>query len=182
MNQLTNLKNKNIALFGNSMSLIYKERPTIDNNHDIFIRINKGTTNGVEKWIGSKTDFISLSLNLSKEEIKSLFGEVKGILYCSPKHRLGLNEYLQKNAEFYPYQNWSILEGMLGARPSTGIMTIDYLWHYVEFRQLHIYGFDFWESNNIYTDIKHIGPHDPFCEKEYLTRLIHRDKRIFRHE
>jgi len=179
---MDDLKNKNIALFGNGMSCIYHERPNIDSEHDVYIRINKGSPKRNEIHIGSKTDIVALSLNLDEEQIEDLYGNVEKLIYCSPKNREFLNDYLKNNCDFYPEQNWNVLNGILGSRPSTGIMMIDFLWCYSEFKELHLFGFDGWNTPNIYTNNNHIGPNDPMSEREYIDLLIKNSKKVFRHE
>ena len=176
------LKGKNIALFGNASSVLDRQRPNIDNEHDVFVRLNKGTTKGKELYIGSKTDILGLSMNLEKYEIKALYPNLQNIVYCSTKNRVKLCEYLLETCKFYPEENWALLLSILGSRPSTGIMMIDYLYCNSEFAELHLYGFDFWDSHNTYTGVVHVGQHDPLSEKEYVELLIRNSDRIFYHE
>lgn len=174
---LNNLNNKNIAIIGNAKSLLDKKR-NID-SHDIVIRINKGSNKGKEEIIGYKTDIVALSLNLNRRQLFMMYNGFPEAFYCSPKNRDNMDSSIKK---FYPLENWAVLEATLGSRPSTGCMMIDYLYNYIDFKTLHIYGFDFWTTDTWYTNNTHKGPHDPQAEEFYINNLMKNDKRIIFHE
>jgi len=162
--------NKDIAIVGNAKSVFNKKRP-ID-EHEIVIRINKGSPKEKEEIIGTRTDILALSLCLDQNKIESEFSP-KIIVWCTPKYTL-MNEYLQQVARIYPLQDWFKLYDILNARPSTGCMIIDYIAPYA--KKLTLYGFDFWNSNTWYTNNIHLGEHNPLNEKRFITTLIENKK------
>jgi len=172
------LENKNIALVGNAKS-IFSETRNIE-QHEIIIRMNKGNPKGKESFIGKRTDILALSLNLKKEEIEAF--NSKFIFYCSPKNREFLSDHLKESAYYYPNLNWSVLHKTLEARPSTGCMMFDFLFNYVDFAELHLYGFDFMRTPNWYTDKIHMAEHNYINEEAYIKFNSTNDKRIVIHE
>ena len=165
---------KNIVLFGNAKSVFNKERE-IDTKYDTICRINAGFPKGKEKFIGSKTDILFLSLALSEKEIKSL--DVKQIIWCTPAIR-GC-DWVMKNSLKYEIKNWEKLYLELNSRPSTGLMAFDYILK-TGFKTLTLIGFDFWKTPNWYTNTIHIAQHNPLAEKTYIKHKIeeYRDKII----
>lgn len=161
---MIDFKEKNIVLFGNARSVFNEERE-IDNKYDIICRINAGNPIGKENYLGSKTDVLFLSLNLSEYEIE-LF-ESKYIVLCSPKIFLNYDY-----DDVYDINNWSKLFSKLGSRPSTGIMAFDYILKIGGFKTLTLIGFDFWETPNWITNTVHIAKHSPKAEKKYIEQKI----------
>lgn len=163
------VQNKDVALVGNASS-IFKEKRPID-NHEVVIRMNQGFPKmwGMLKgYIGERTDILALSLALEEEIIKKQFNP-KAILWCTPKWEL-MNDYLRKNAIRFSLQDWQLIVDVLHARPSTGFMTFFYVLS--SCKKITLYGFDFWETSNFYTNNIHIGPHNPKREKKIIESLI----------
>ena len=173
------LKNKNVALIGNAQS-IFNEIRNIE-QYDIIIRINRGSPKGKERFIGKRTDILALSMDMRRSEIETDF-KPKFLFYCSPENREYLNAYLREGSYYYPTLNWRVLKKTLEARPSTGCMMFDFLLHYVEYAELHLYGFDFMATPTWYTDSVHSGKHNYESEKAYINFCAYRDKRIVIHE
>jgi len=172
------LDGKNIAIVGNAKSIFTKNH-NID-SHEVIIRINRGfPIRGLDSFNGSRTDIIAISMNLSDEEIKQYNPEY--ILYCSPKNREQLNPYIKENAVFYDRIDWEVLSRSLEARPSTGCMVFDFITNYVDFKELHLYGYDFMRSETWYTDAQHHGEHNYVAEEEYLDLWEMNDNRITIH-
>jgi len=177
---LTDLKNKKIALIGNAKS-IFNSHKDID-QYDIIIRMNKGFPRGAKDSLGSRTDILALSLNLDKETIQKEY-DPKFIIWCTPENREFVNhDWLKFLTIFYPMENWNVLNETLKSRPSTGCMMIDFLYNYIDFAELHLYGFDFWETPNWYTNTIHIDKHDPEAEQFYVNELVKNNERIIYHE
>jgi len=160
---MINLKGKNIVLFGNAKSVFNKERD-VDNRFDIICRINVGFPQGKEQYLGSRTDILFLSLELSENEIKQFDSQF--VIVCSPK--IFMTYYMDYR---YNLDDWNRLYLKLGARPSTGLMAFDYLLQ-LKFKTLTLIGFDFWKTPNWYTDNIHLGQHNPQAEKEYIENKI----------
>jgi len=39
-------------------------------------------------------------------------------------------------------------------------------------KNITLYGFDFWKTNNWYTNNKHLGQHNPINEKIFIQNLL----------
>ena len=161
---MLNLNNKIIVLLGNAKSVLNKQR-SIDNRFDIICRMNKGLPLFLEKYIGSRTDVLFLSLALSENDIKEF--KAKNVIICSPK--IFITDYAHSR---YSLNDWTKLFLKLKARPSTGIMAFDYILQIGGFKTLTLIGFDFWKTPNWYTNNVHLGKHSPKAEKEYIEQKI----------
>ena len=161
---MIDFKSKNIVLFGNAQSVFNKERE-VDSRFDIICRMNKGLPKGKEQYIGKRTDILFLSLPLSENEIKEF--KVKYVIICSPQ--IFITNYIHSR---YDLNNWAKMCSKLEARPSTGIMSFDYILQIRGFKTLTLIGFDFWKTPNWYTDTIHIAKHSPEKEKEYIEQKI----------
>ena len=165
---MIDLKDKTIVLFGNAESVFNKERQ-VNYKYDIICRINAGFPQGKERYIGSRTDILFLSLGLSMEDLRQLNPEY--LVWCSPKREMA-TKHILKNSYKYDYKDWYLLNLALKARPSTGIMAFDYILQKGEFKTLTLIGFDFWKTPNWYTNNIHLGQHNPEREKEYIEQKI----------
>lgn len=163
------LKDKNVAIIGNAESVLSRKKE-IDNKHDVIVRMNRGFPKGKEEYIGSRTDILATSLPLSEQDIKENYNP-KFIVWCTPKKEL-MTTYLRMNSIYYPIVNWNVLYSTLCARPSTGCMIFDFIYNYRNFKSLHLYGFDFWATNNWYTNRIHLAQHDPNQEKKYILSTL----------
>lgn len=162
------MKSKNVVLFGNANS-VFEEKRKIDSKYDLVCRINAGSPKGKEEFLGSRTDILFLSLGLSEQIIKEMNPDK--IFWCTPKEEL-MTDYIKKSYDLFSRETWTKLYKKLGkTRPSTGLMAIEY---FVEegFKTLTLIGFDFWKTKNWYTNTRHIGPHNPEKERNYVIGLI----------
>ncbi len=173
------LNGKTIALVGNAQSILDKPRD-IDKK-DVVIRMNKGfpTLDNIDK-IGNRTDVLALSMTLPEDFLN--ISDIKYMLYCTPKNREYASEHYKIPLVFYPKDDWNNLKEELHARPSTGCMVMDFITQYVDYLELHLYGFDFMDSPTWYTGNKHTGPHDYEEEQFYVNELMKKSKRIYFHE
>jgi hypothetical protein len=161
--------NQRIVLFGNAKSVLSTEKE-IDTQYDIICRTNKGFSQGQEKYIGTRTDVLFLSIPLTDKELLKF--NPNYLVWCTPKHNK-MTSYLKENALFYNEKDWKLLNDKLGHRPSTGMMAIDLLsclsssW-----KSLTLYGFDHWKTETWY--LNRIVPchHNPEAEKKYIEELI----------
>lgn len=158
---------KRIALVGNASSVFNSEH-NID-SYDLVFRLNKGLPHEARPALGKRTDILGLSLSLSEAELDA-FGNLKYIIWFTPK-REAISETLQPKLNyFYEVSDWEDLHKHLGHRPSTGCMAINFLVKYTKFKSLTLIGFDFWETPNWYHGS---GPchHSPSSEKSYVQDL-----------
>lgn len=162
---------KDVAIVGNASSLFNKQR-AID-EHEVVVRINKGFPHS-QGLIGKRTDIWATSIALEKEVIDKQFNP-KAILWCTPRYEL-MNDYLKKEAVRLDIRDWQILFDGINARPSTGFMTICYMFPIA--KSITLYGFDFWKSPTSYTGVIHIGPHNPITEERVIKELLKEKGRI----
>lgn len=171
------IQDKDVAIVGNATSLFREKRP-ID-QHEVVVRINKGFPKMwgmLKSKIGERTDIWATSLALDESTIKLQF-DPKVILWCTPKWEL-MNDYLRKEAIRLDRRDWQMMVDGLEARPSTGFMVICYMFPCA--KSITLYGFDFWETPNYYTNNKHIGPHNPEKEKYVIQELLKDKGKIVR--
>lgn len=181
MNRLKKyLNHKNIAVVGNASSIMNNEHD-ID-KHDVIIRMNEGVPNPQNyRYIGKRTDILALSIEVDKFLIE--FGyKPKYILWCTPINRKRLSEYLKDNCIFYPIESWNKLQEIIDGRPSTGAMVLDFINTYIDFNELHLYGFDFMKTPNWYTGVQHYATHNYAQEKIFVAKLLEKEKDVYYHE
>ncbi|MDX1347268.1 MAG: glycosyltransferase family 29 protein [Thiomicrorhabdus chilensis] len=144
----TALKNKRIALVGNSNKVIGKQYQV--DQHDVVIRMNRAWAMPEEMKVdvGKRIDILSVSIE--QENIDFLVGEYETVLWMTPKHR---DEFKLETAEklyFYPLEWWQELYDRFGSNPSTGCMTFDVIRRFIGEGHVTLYGFDFFKSDNWY--------------------------------
>lgn len=177
------IKNKNVALVGNSQKVLGK-RFAVD-EHDIVIRMN-GAWNlpdSMQQSVGKKLDILCISAH--KKEISVIANKVSNVVWMSPKSRETISETTKEKLYFYPEEWWQVLFEKLQARPSTGCMAVDMIAHLLGDGKLTLYGFDFFANpswHKRYTikeriklligkDI-YVNPHDGAKEAEFIQNRL----------
>ena len=151
-------KDKRICLFGNANSVL-KEKRDID-SFDIIGRMNRGTPHGKEKFIGSRTDILFLSTHMSGENIRNSFNP-RFAVWMTVCNRLA-SSWTLRNAIQNPTKDWDALYDKLSINPTTGLMALNFILKHIDFKDLTIYGFDFfttktWYNTRIDSGQKHSG-------------------------
>ena len=161
--------NKKIALVGNSKNLLKKDTYQID-SYEVVIRLNLLPPKRFSRNLGKKCDVLMMShspINL----LNSSFYKV----WMSPKNRFYGN-YAKGKLIYYPLQWWDELYALLGSRPSTGMMAIDFLTRVLSNPKIDIFGMDHKYENAWYTDKVQPRTHDFKKEsslfKKYLNKNI----------
>ena len=167
------LKNKNLCLLGNSRSIL-KNKKDID-KFDIVCRINRGYSQGKEEYIGSRTDILFISTQL-KENLRSKFN-AKYVVWMTKSQGLA-TKWIKENSFQNPIEDWEELKVQYSKDklPSTGCIALNFLIKYIQFKNLTIYGFDFFKSGTWYHNIKNQNWHDVDIEKRIILDLINRTK------
>ena len=142
------LKNKSIALVGNSNKVEGKNYPV--DKHDVVIRMNRAWAmpNEMKEHVGKKLDMLAVSIE--QENIDFLVSEYPTVLWMTPKHRDEFKEETTDKLFFYPLDWWQELYDRFEANPSTGCMTFDVIRRYIGNGNVTLYGFDFFKSDNWY--------------------------------
>lgn len=172
------LKNKRIAIVGNAQS-IFEGNNNIDDN-DIVIRMNRGLpTLKNYNVIGQKTNILALSMINEYTKIASRGVNIDYVLYCTLKNREGAKKvYPEDRLIFYPHSNWNELYEVVNARPSTGLMVVDFISKNFHFKEINIYGFDFMKTPTWYNKLKHIGKHNYCNEEKFIRNLTNKYNNI----
>jgi len=155
-------KNLKVIIVGNSPNVLKKKYGSIIDSYDIVIRINKCTTNGFEKYIGTKTDIWATthlkyhkdSNNDDKIFIPNNYQDIKQLWRRTPKVKLNnlpsdfpvTNPYTMfKTKEFYK-NKLNIYIDNLKNEPCTGLLTI--LTSTLFYQDITIYGFSFYTESS----------------------------------
>ena len=178
-------KNKNIVLVGNSSSIMnYKWGSFID-QHDVVIRMNNGF-NSSDKvaFLGRKTDIISCSFPSyrSFKQCSNFFSKVPYLLWLNHrlKERYIPTQKEYKNDFFYNCRDlvcYTPLKDFFEPqRPSTGIITTNWLVKNLEYKSLTLVGFDFMKTKSWYNSPNYVSPHHTNTEERFLRKLEEENK------
>lgn len=162
------IKTNNICILGNAKS-IFNTKKNID-SYDTVCRMNRGYPIGNEKYLGSKTDILFISTNPDIEQFNPTH-----IVWCTPRREvMEIDEKYKSILTYYTIKDWEDLYNKLDKkyRPSTGLMAIDFLIKHTEFKELHIYGFDFFKTESWYDKNFMSGSHNPGLEKNIINEFI----------
>lgn len=163
------LKNKTVAIVGNSEKILKEKHGAEIESHDIVIRFNKGFPQGNQDALGKRTDILFLACTLSNIELKIF----------NAKYTVKRSNLCQNACDFdvSKYDRCSLKQGR--ANPSTGFLAINFALS-TECKSIDLYGFDFFKSPTYYNpkDYKtlHNGESEAVKVKEYaennLVRIL----------
>lgn len=163
------LKNKTVAIVGNSQKILSEKHGAEIESHDIVIRFNKGFPQGKPEALGKRTDILFLACTLSNLELK-----IFNVTYTVKRSNLCQNAC---NFDVSKYDRCSLKQGR--ANPSTGFLAINFALS-TDCKSIDLYGFDFFKSPTYYNpkDYKtlHDGQSEAVKVKEYaennLVRIL----------
>ena len=170
-------RDKRVCLLGNAESILNREKD-ID-GYDVVCRCNRGFPWGKEKFLGTRTDVLFTSHDISYKDFSML--DPSYVVWCTPNQAKLSKEFKAEIDEYFSLDEWLNLERQLQARPSTGMMAITWLVTQTEFAHLSIYGFDFWKTNTWWAPRTAPTPHKASSEKELVEWLIEDHERIVLH-
>ena len=162
------LEYKDIALLGNASSIM-KTKKDID-KHEIVCRINRGTPQGKESYIGSRTDVLFTATKidplLKQFNAKYIIWTTKCTKLLTPK----LDEIAYQN----PPEDWEKLKALcpVDKLPSTGLVALQFLAKQIHFKNLTIYGFDCFHTGTWYHSMKNQPWHVGEFEESFINKLI----------
>lgn len=176
---LTELKNlcdgKSIAVVGNAQSLLDMNLGHEIDSHDVVVRINQSVISErhILNRIGFKCDIYTAS---GTGMIPVAFHKTtppKLCYYMTTLKRESVLDYFH----FFPVEMWEALQKELNAgpdvRPSTGIMTLYMIVNATKFKNINIYGFDFWKSKTFYNSSLYVAKtHKPDYEEIFVNNLL----------
>lgn len=163
------LKNKTVAIVGNSEKILKEKHGAEIEAHDIVIRFNKGFPQAAPEALGKRTDILFLACTLSNVELK-----IFNATYTVKRSNLCQNAC---NFDVSKIDRISLKQG--ASLPSTGFMAINFALS-TECKSIDLYGFDFFKSPTYYNPKDYKTLHDGQSEaekvKEYaqnnLVRII----------
>jgi len=154
---------KDICLIGNSKTVL--DTPKDIDNYDIVCRINQAfpEEDKYRDKIGTKTDVLFLG---------SIFKNTKHILtpfkVWSTGRYMGIKE---EGAILFGDEALEDLRKELGSNPSTGCIAFYFIYKYLAFKSLTLFGFDFYETES--WERKEIfGNHDYKKEEQYVNKIM----------
>jgi hypothetical protein len=163
------LKDKQICLLGNARSIL--NTPKDIDKYEIVCRMNRGLSIGKEHYIGSKTDILFTSTKLSNSLILQF--HTKYLVWMTKCQNLA-TDTIKQSAVQNPPEEWQELKDKYPENflPSTGCIVINFLLKHIDFKTLHIYGFDFFASGTFYHDIKNQKWHPTQFEEKFIKDMI----------
>ena len=169
------LKDKNVCLLGNSRSIL-KNKKNID-RYDIICRMNRGCSQGKEEYIGKRTDILFISTKF-RDNLRSNFN-AKYVIWMTKSQGLA-TKWIKEKAFQNPSEDWEELKTRFpdDKLPPTGILTIQFLLKYINFKSLTVYGFDFFETGTHYHNLKRFPWHEGDIEKKLILKWINERKNV----
>lgn len=166
------VRDKSVAIIGNSNSIFNGNYGDTIDSHDIIIRINRGHEIESPKSQGSKTDILSISIPIPEKLVTPIMPEL--VIWATnkignmPKYN---NIVMVRNSD----SAWKKLFDQIGSRPSTGLITINLFANYMNCKNISLFGFDFFKTKTFYhTDRRIKMPHDGKSEEAFVRKLVGR--------
>ena len=143
---------------------------SVINDHDIIVRMNGGygsAGHDLTSRFGRAADYWSFSTHeyARYKQWKNLHPHAAELRLNNRLEYAAMGGY---NGDLKTYKSLIADYGHL--RPSTGLLTIHYITHYCN-SKLSIIGFDFFKTNNWYTQARGASVHDWQREKEYVSSM-----------
>jgi len=156
-----------VVLVGNK--LIESNQGELIDSYDLVIRLNGGIVTLKNKHhIGTKTDCWSFSTK-SKAQYDGWHESFRGVTKLTLNNRCNY-EFVEGFRVEHPAYDELTAE-YAHSRPSTGLITADYLVRVQGF-DVDLVGFDFFSSGTWYRGSNENIPHDGDNERDYLTGLV----------
>ena len=167
---------KSVAIIGNARSMQLAKNGIRIDSADVIIRINSAPIPS-EVSHGQRTDWHALAIRNSA----SLRSRIKPSRYLWMSHkRKRLDWKTASSSGFFLFSpsDFKRLSDNIGSRPSTGLMLIDLIERSTA-KHVELFGFDFFASLSL-TGSRTADqvPHDFEAEKQWVRRLLDRDKRF----
>lgn len=146
-----------VAIVGNASSIAEKGLGEEIDAHVLVVRINRGMDGLQPNSTGTKTNVLATSL-IHRDLVTRTTKMIK-LFLCGPKTILmsPSSQFIDHHFGFvalgyifncYPQEYFQKLVNEIGAKPSTGLMTIEMFTQFIDRDRIYLYGFDFYESPN----------------------------------
>jgi hypothetical protein len=166
------ISRKRVCIVGNAESLFARNYGPLIDAHDVIVRMNRGFIRTTSRQ-GERTDIVTLSSLMSLDELQSGYGRCRTV-WMTPR-RAALTDAFIRDSRlvFYPRRLWRLLSRELGgARPSTGLMTIDLIARQCDAAGVTLVGFDFKRTKTFYDGRNYRSVHDWSGEKAWVRAMI----------
>lgn len=165
-----------IALVGNARSLGAKNLGSEIDAHDIVLRMNTAPMTSAKSH-GRRTDWLATSVPLKASRLEQL--NPQRVMWMTRKRKRLPYDIARRPGFFLnPVEPVGALARQIGGPPSTGAMVMD-LVHSLPFKQVTVFGFDFFASlSNSGRRTADQVPHDFNAEREHAYALFNRDDRF----
>lgn len=160
------LKNKNIAIVGNSSSILEKQQGIEIDKHDIVIRFNKGFPSKAPLSIGTRTDLLFLACTLTNQELAMYNAKytIKRSKLCHNICNFNINSRDRMRISQEPNEMTRIGHR---SQPSTGFIAINFALT-CEYKNIDLYGFDFFKNPTYYNPKGYKTLHNGNKEEEKI--------------
>lgn len=167
------LRGRTVAIVGNAVSLAANRQGRLIDACDIVIRLNR-VPGSVPLSHGTRTTWLAISKLPSEQRLREVNPQL--LIWMTPKNRWRSWLPRLRGWKVFHYSDaaWaSLCERLGGARPSTGLMIIDFIAGIGGFRQLNVFGFDFFESGSLAGRAAGAWvPHVYAKERQHVENLI----------
>lgn len=164
-----------LILVGSGTSLLNKENGKIIDSFEDVVRFNAFTTQGFEKYVGSKTT-IWFNVNPTDRADSHTYKRIYAHSWDIQEEKCPVYSYYKGRENVTKLPRTTIDEAINltgGVSPSTGLLAIIHLLK--QHKQVTITGYDWWENedHHYYGKEHYRGPnHKPLIEKEIIYNLI----------
>ena len=159
------LKDKSIAIVGNSSSILKKNFGEEIDSHDVVIRFNKGFPGGP---VGNKTDIVFLACTLNGLEL-SRFSDafrVRRSRLCQNACDFNVTVADRQRLVQTPTKDYKE-KGLIVSQPSTGFIAINFVLS-TQYNSIDLYGFDFFKEPTYYNPVGYKPLHNGDKEGEKI--------------
>lgn len=173
---LSRLAGRRVALVGNARSLSDKTQGAEIDAADIVIRLNAAPMPDPASH-GRRTDWLAMSIPVPASVIAARGPDL--LLWMTPKRkRLPWRVACASGFALLPAAYAAALRQDLGARPTTGMLTIDLLAR-SDLASARLHGFDFFASKSLSGGRAAVDvPHDFAAERDRVAALMTADPRF----
>ncbi|MFW6242674.1 MAG: hypothetical protein ACOC2W_00785 [bacterium] len=174
------IKNKSIAIIGNSQSLYDNNWFDQINKYDIVVRMNFGISLKSDQMIKTTK---RCEIYAENQDAICLRNYDKYNTLDLPKYKILVSHYSRHidNIDVDYVLSDEYLDRYkieLGRKPSTGYRLIRLFIDFGNFKQLGIFGFDFFSTPNFFNPKLNHSAHDPDREQYMLFGYINDDSKI----
>lgn len=142
------LKNKSVAIVGNSSSILEKQQGLEIDEHDIVIRFNRGFPYVAPLSLGTHTDILFLACTLTNQEL-AMYNAKYTVRRSKLCHNICTFNIDRLDRARISQQPGKLIKPGHRSQPSTGFVAINFVLT-CDYKKLDVYGFDFFKTPTYY--------------------------------